>query len=214
MVYFTQSVPFTPNILTISVVDLLVINLEIVFSKTSLPKSILPFETQKKLIRSVAATHNGVYTMNARIPDLIETSNNLASVTVTNGTIKIACLTRSFSESGKTDLANSIRSVFELAEFDVEISGDYPGWEPNPNTEIGKLLKTTYNNLFKEEPNVMACHAGLECGILGTHYPNMEMISFGPTIKGAHSPEERVNIKSTQKFWLYLQEILKNIPLK
>tara|TARA_B100000809_G_scaffold252094_1_gene286388 strand:- start:12246 stop:13706 length:1461 start_codon:yes stop_codon:yes gene_type:complete len=189
-------------------------SLEITFSKTSLPESIVNFETQKKLIRSIAAAHNGVYTMNSRIPDLVETSNNLARITVASGNIEIACLTRSFSESGKIDLSNSIRSVFELAEFDVELSGDYPGWEPNPHTEIGKLLKDTYLNLFNEEPNVMACHAGLECGILGTHYPNMEMISFGPTIRGAHSPEERVNIKSTQKFWIYLQEILKNISVK
>jgi dipeptidase D len=189
-------------------------SLEITLSETLLPNSIVNFVTQKKLIRAIAATHNGVYAMNSKILDLVETSNNLARITVENGNIEIACLTRSFSESGKIDLANSLKSVFELAKFDVVISGDYPGWEPNPNTEIGKILKETYIQLFNEEPTIMACHAGLECGLLGTHYPKMEMISFGPTIRGAHSPEERVNIKSTQKFWVYLQEILKNIPLK
>ena len=188
--------------------------LEITFEETELPTSVVNIEIQKKLIRTIAAVHNGVFTMNSKITDLVETSNNLARIIVENGSIEIACLTRSFSESGKTNLANSIRSVFELAQFDVTISGDYPGWEPNPNTEIAKLLKDTYIQMFKEEPNVMACHAGLECGILGTHYPKMEMISFGPTIRGAHSPEEKVNIESTQKFWRYLQEILKNIPTK
>jgi len=130
------------------------------------------------------------------------------------GKLEIACLTRSFSESGKLDLVNSIQSVFELASYHVKISGDYSGWEPNPNTEICNILENTYADLFKEKPNVMACHAGLECGILGTHYPNMEMISFGPTIRGAHSPDEKVNIKSTQKFWTYFLEILKRTPIK
>ena len=152
--------------------------------------------------------------MNASIPELVETSNNLASVRFAAGTIEIACLTRSFSESGKMDLCNSLRSVLELGGYDVDISGDYPGWEPNTGTEILTVLKDTYERMFSESPRVIACHAGLECGILGTHYPAMEMISFGPTIKGPHSPEERVNISSTQKFWAYFQEILQQIPVK
>jgi dipeptidase D len=169
---------------------------------------------QKRFLSSISALHNGVFSMNAKINDLVETSNNVARIIAENGTMEIACLTRSFSESGKENLVNSIKSVFLLANYNISISGDYPGWEPNPKTEICAILKETYHDLFDDQPNIIACHAGLECGILGTHYPNMEMISFGPTIKGAHSPDEKVNIKSTQKFWKYLLEILKRIPVK
>ena len=99
-------------------------------------------------------------------------------------------------------------------DAEVTFSGDYPGWTPNPNSEILEVLKDRYTKLFDEEPNVVACHAGLECGILGSHYPEMDMISFGPTILGAHSPQERVSISSVQKFWSFLTDILKRIPVK
>lgn len=186
--------------------------LEITISETQLPEKVMDINCQKDLVRALYSAHNGVYSMNTTIPELVETSNNLASVRVANGNITIACLTRSFSESGKMDLSNALRSTFELGNFEVSLSGDYPGWEPNTNTEILKVLESTYTKMFADTPRVMACHAGLECGILGTHYPEMEMISFGPTIKGAHSPEERVSITSTQKFWSFLLEVLKNIP--
>ena len=189
-------------------------NLKIAAVKIDNPQLCMSPDFQKTLLRTIAAIHNGVFSMNAKIPELVETSNNLARITVSKGNLEIACLTRSFSESGKTNLVNSIQSVFELAGFNSKISGDYPGWEPNPNTEICSILQSTYKQLFHEEPNTMACHAGLECGILGTHYPAMEMISFGPTIRGAHSPDEKVNIKSTQKFWKFFLEILRRIPNK
>jgi dipeptidase D len=189
-------------------------NLCIELQSTTLPDKIMAKETQKKFILSVYACHDGIFRMSPAIPDLVETSNNLARITLENGTIEIANLCRSFSESGKKDLTNAIRSTFELADFKVNISGDYPGWEPNTRTEILAVLKNTYENMFGAAPNIQACHAGLECGILGRNYPDMEMISFGPTIKGAHSPDEKVNISSTQKFWAYLKEILKNIPKK
>ena len=112
------------------------------------------------------------------------------------------------------DLANALKCVFELAGYDVTFSGDYPGWNPNPDSEILEVLQEEYQRLFNEEPRVVACHAGLECGILGRNYPDLDMISFGPTIKGAHSPDERVSIASVQKFWKFLQEILKKIPKK
>jgi len=189
-------------------------NLKIAAVKIDHPQLCMSPDFQKTLLHTIAAIHNGVFSMNAKIPELVETSNNLARITVGNGNVEIACLTRSFSESGKTNLVYSIQSVFELAGFNSKISGDYPGWEPNPNTEICSILQSTYKQLFNEEPNTMACHAGLECGILGTHYPAMEMISFGPTIRGAHSPDEKVNIKSTQKFWKFFLEILRRIPNK
>jgi dipeptidase D len=188
-------------------------NLNIDVIKIDPPKESLHSEFQKTFLKSISAVHNGVFTMNAKIPELVETSNNLARISVQNGKLEVACLTRSFSESGKLNLVDTIQSVFELASYNVSVSGDYPGWEPNPNTEICAILDKTYQDLFEEKPNIMACHAGLECGILGTHYPTMEMISFGPTIRGAHSPDEKVSIKSTQKFWTYFLEILKRTPL-
>ena len=109
-------------------------------------------------------------------------------------------------------MANSLQAAFELGGFQVDFSGSYPGWKPNPDSLILKVMRTIYEEMFNEKPNVLACHAGLECGLLGTHYPNMDMISFGPTIKGAHSPDERACISSTQKYWKFLLEVLKNIP--
>lgn len=168
--------------------------------------------SQITLIKALYATHNGVYRMSPDMEGLTETSNNLAIVTVENGSILIECLTRSSVESSKLDLAQALRSSFELAGYEVNFSGSYPGWQPNVNSAILGVLTDVYSKMFNEKPNVVACHAGLECGILGSNYPSMDMISFGPTIQGAHSPDERANIKSSQKFWDYLLEILKNIP--
>jgi dipeptidase D len=123
-------------------------------------------------------------------------------------------LTRSSVESSKLDLANALRSAFELMGCEVEFSGSYPGWSPNPKSEILDTLVSIYEKQNGEKPNVAACHAGLECGILGTNYPSMDMISFGPTIHGAHSPDERASISSSQKFWKFVLEILENIPAK
>ena len=112
------------------------------------------------------------------------------------------------------DLANALRSAFELMGCEVEFSGAYPGWTPNPKSEILDVLVGIYEKQNNAKPNVVACHAGLECGILGTNYPEMDMISFGPTIHGAHSPDERASISSSQKFWKFFLEILASIPAK
>jgi dipeptidase D len=152
--------------------------------------------------------------MSPDIADLVETSNNIARVIVKNGHIKIGCLTRSSSESNRSDLANSLKSAFELSGFHVDLSGEYPGWQPNVNSEILDVVANLYKELHGEKAHVAACHAGLECGILGQNYPAMDMVSFGPTILGAHSPDERASISSTQKFWKFLVEILENIPKK
>jgi dipeptidase D len=150
--------------------------------------------------------------MSADIKDLVETSNNVAKVTVTKGEIVIACLTRSSVESSKMDLAQALKCVFESGGCNVAFGGSYPGWTPNVNSPILKTMTGLYEKMFDHKPEVVACHAGLECGILGSNYPGMDMISFGPTILGAHSPDERVSISSVQKFWSYFREILKNIP--
>ena len=112
------------------------------------------------------------------------------------------------------DLANALRAAFELAGCDVVSSGSYPGWTPNVHSPILKTMEEIYEKLFNEKPKVVACHAGLECGILGANYPGMDMISFGPTILGAHSPDERVSVSSVQKYWKFVLEILKEIPAK
>ncbi|WP_347173854.1 aminoacyl-histidine dipeptidase [Polaribacter uvawellassae] len=189
-------------------------NLSIEISETNTPEKVMELGVQEGLIKSIYATLNGVYRMSPDISDLVETSNNIAKVVVKDGEILVNCLTRSSSESNKIDLANSIRSAFELAGFDVTYSGEYPGWLPNINSEILKTLDGLYEKLHGEKAKIAACHAGLECGILGQNYPKMDMVSFGPTIRGAHSPDERASITSTQKFWDFLLEILKNIPNK
>ena len=187
-------------------------HLEILVSKSETPKTFMDLGVQEGLTRAVYAAHNGVYRMSADIPDLVETSNNIARVIVKEGEIKIGCLTRSSVESSKMDLANKLRATFELTGCEVEFSGDYPGWTPNMDSSILKVLDGLYEKMNGEKAHVAACHAGLECGILGTNYPEMEMISFGPNIKGAHSPDERAQISSVQKYWKFVLEILKEIP--
>ncbi|MBD0778731.1 aminoacyl-histidine dipeptidase [Maribacter sp. ANRC-HE7] len=186
------------------------LTITMVLSET--PAKVMPKTTQEKLVRSIYTAHNGVYAMSAAIADLVETSNNIARVVVKGGAIKIGCLTRSSVNSAKMDLANALKSAFELAGCTVEFAGEYPGWNPNPDSVILRVLEGKYESLFAAKPQVVACHAGLECGILGQNYPEMDMISFGPTIKGAHSPDERVCISSVQKFWKFVLEILKDIP--
>jgi len=189
-------------------------NLSIELKETETPKNVMDLGVQEGLIKAIYTALNGVYRMSPDIEGLVETSNNIARVIVKEGNIKIGCLTSSSSETNKWDLANSLRAAFELASFDVEFSGSYPGWLPNISSEILKTVTKLYEELHNEKPNVAACHAGLECGILGQNYPEMDMVSFGPNIKGAHSPDERAQISSTQKYWKFLLEILKNIPAK
>ncbi|MCK5816039.1 MAG: aminoacyl-histidine dipeptidase [Flavobacteriaceae bacterium] len=188
-------------------------NLIISFSLTECTQpTVLSLGDQSILLKTIYGLHNGVFRMSPDIDGLVETSNNIAHVLVENGEIKILCLTRSSIESGKWNMAYTLEGTFILGGFDVEFGGSYPGWKPNPDSEILKVMSGLYEDLFSEKPRVLACHAGLECGLLGTHYPEMDMISFGPTIRGAHSPDEKASISSTQKYWKFLLEILANIP--
>ena len=184
----------------------------VVLTKIDTPKTIMDLGVQEGLTRAIYAAWNGVYRMSPDIPELVETSNNIARVSIKGGKVKIGCLTRSSVESSKFDLATMLRATFELIGCEVELSGDYPGWAPDMDSSILKVLRSLYEELYNEKPHVAACHAGLECGILGTNYPDMEMISFGPNIRGAHSPDERAQISSVQKFWVFVLEILKQIP--
>nr|WP_315140671.1 aminoacyl-histidine dipeptidase [uncultured Flavobacterium sp.] len=190
-------------------------NLEVVFEKLkTVPAKVMPSIAQFYFVRAMYTAHNGVYRMSADFDNLVETSNNIAKVVVGEGQLSVQCLTRSSVETSKFDLANALRSAFELMGCEVEFSGSYPGWTPNSKSEILDVLVGVYEKQNHEKPKVVACHAGLECGILGTNYPDMDMISFGPTIHGAHSPDERASISSAQKFWKFVLEILANIPVK
>ncbi|WP_034059693.1 aminoacyl-histidine dipeptidase [Lacinutrix jangbogonensis] len=189
-------------------------DLEVSISKTDTPEKIMDLGVQEGITRALYAALNGVFRMSADIPGLVETSNNVARVIVKDGAIKVGCLTRSSVESSKDDLANTLRATFELTGCEVELSGDYPGWEPNMDSKILKVLDELYQKINGQKAHIAACHAGLECGILGQNYPDMEMISFGPTIKGAHSPDERAQISSAKKYWEFVLEILKAIPKK
>ncbi len=171
-------------------------------------------EDSRRIILALKSAHNGVYRMSPDVADLVETSNNVARVELKNGLLKILNLSRSSVESTKYAVAEQLKSVFELAGMEVEFSGSYPGWKPKPGSDIVKLMEQIYERDFGSKPHVVACHAGLECGIIGANYPEMEMVSFGPTIRGAHSPDERANIPSAQKFWSFLKEILKEVPKK
>ena len=188
-------------------------DLTIETQKIDPPQMVMASKDQTTFINAVYASHNGVYRMSPAIKGLVETSNNIAKISVKDATLKIECLTRSSVDSSKDDMAATLTSVFELAGYDVDCSGYYPGWAPNMDSAILKVVESLYISLHGEKPNVAACHAGLECGILGQNYPKMDMISFGPTIKGAHSPDERASISSAQKYWKFVLEILKNIPL-
>jgi len=187
--------------------------LQIGLQEAPLPNLIMNSDSQIQLINAIYSVSNGVYRMSADIDNLVETSNNLARVIVKDGKIFIACLTRSSIESSKMDLAQALEANFKMANLQVSFSGSYPGWTPNVSSPILKVLTSVYEQLYQKKPKVVACHAGLECGILGKNYPKMDMISFGPTILGAHSPDERVSISSVQKYWRFVLEILKAIPL-
>ncbi|MDH3321659.1 MAG: aminoacyl-histidine dipeptidase [Flavobacteriaceae bacterium] len=189
-------------------------DLEFIFEVTESPLKAMDSDEQSKLISAIKNAHNGVFKMSEVMEGLVEASNNIAKVNVKEGKIQIECLTRSSVESSKMEVADQLRTAFENEGYEVTLSGDYPGWSPNADSPILGVMKNLYEEIFDKKPDVVACHAGLECGILGTNYPDMDMISFGPTIKGAHSPDERANIKSAQKFWKFLLETLKNIPVK
>lgn len=186
--------------------------LTIVSSETALPAQVMVNADFKKIVNTIYAMPNGVFRMSPDIQDLVEASSNLARVIVKEGGFITQSLQRSSVESTKTDVSNAIRAAFENMGCEVAQDGDYPGWKPDPDSDILRLMVSMYETAFGKSPKVDACHAGLECGILGGHLPGMDMISFGPTIRGAHSPDERVQISSVQKFWGFLLSILKEIP--
>lgn len=171
-------------------------------------------DTARRVIRTVYACPNGIYRMSDSMENLVETSSNLAIVKTEGEQIVACALLRSSVDTAKADFAEMMASVVELAGGKIEFTGGYPGWKPNMHSPILETMTATYKKLFGRTPKVMAIHAGLECGLLGGVYKNWDMISFGPTIKHPHSPDEKVNINSVKLFWDYLTETLKNVPTK
>jgi len=167
-----------------------------------------------ELVNAIYSVFNGVFKMSQSIDGLVETSSSLARVILNEGSFITQSLQRSSVESSKLDIAKTIGASFLNIGAEVEHSGSYPGWAPNTDSEILDIMVTLYKNMFDSDPKVQACHAGLECGILNERYPGLDMISFGPTIKNPHSPDEKVHIASVQKFWSLFVEVLKVIPFK
>ncbi len=185
--------------------------LQITLRDAAVPSLVAAKDFGSRLLSVIYACPNGIHRMSPEVPGLVQTSNNLARVQMADGAFTIQCLTRSAVDTEKMDLATAIQAVLRLAAADVTFGGAYPGWAPRPDSGIVRLMSGLYRELYKSEPHVYACHAGLECGIVGANYPQMEMISFGPNITGAHSPDEAVQISSVQKFWGYLLETLKRV---
>lgn len=186
--------------------------LNVILSKVSPLTYVLNPESQNKLLNAIYTCPHGVIAWSAEIDNFVETSTNLASVKFKDDLIKITTSQRSSVESAKEDIGNMVASTFLLAGAKVKHTDGYPGWTPNPDSEIVSITSNIYKKLFLQDPKVLAIHAGLECGLIGDVYPLMDMISYGPTIKGAHSPDERLKIDTVSKFWDITIEVLKNIP--
>ncbi len=188
--------------------------LEIRIQPIDLPSKVLSKDSKHTLLNALYACPHGVIAMSPVIPGLVETSTNLASVRTNPDHILITTSQRSSIESAKADIANMVGNTFRLAGAQVEHGNGYPGWTPNPHSEILEIARKAYIRLFGKEPAVKAIHAGLECGLIGEKYPGIDMVSFGPTIRGAHSPDERIETGTVQKFWDHLLDILRTIPAR
>jgi dipeptidase D len=188
--------------------------LEVVVEETDAVEKVMDYEPQAKLFKAVAEAPNGVIAMSESVEGIVETSTNLAIVSVKGGKANVASLQRSLVDADRDKIGEQMKKVFLDNGFKATNEGAYPGWKPNPDSTILKEMKEIYNNKFGKVPEVKVIHAGLECGLLGSTYTNWDMISFGPTIRFPHSPDEKVNIATVQKFWDFLVETLKNAPKK
>ncbi len=178
-------------------------------------KTAIDQDTSSRLLKTLYAVPHGVYAMSQDIPGLVETSTNLASIKmIDNKKIKIETSQRSSILSARNDMANTVRAAFELGGARVSFGEGYPGWKPNPHSEILEIAVASYKRLFGVDAKVKAIHAGLECGLFLDKYPGLYMISFGPTLTGVHSPDERMHIPSVEKFWNHLLDVLANVPTK
>ena len=175
---------------------------------------VMDVEQMKRFLLSIYAVHNGVYAMSQDIAGLVETSSNLASIKQEEGCIKVVTSQRSSILSSRVDMSQMVGAAFELGGATVETGDGYPGWKPNPSSEILRVAVESYKRLFGTEPKVKAIHAGLECGLFLEKYPLLDMVSFGPTLRGVHSPDERMLIPTVDKFWRHLLDVLAHVPVK
>ncbi|NDV94477.1 aminoacyl-histidine dipeptidase [Dysgonomonas sp. 521] len=190
-------------------------NVKMTVASTDAPSFVIDKDTTINLLNGIYACPHGVLAMSHEIPGLVETSTNLASVKMKDDNkIVITTSQRSSTNSLKDDAGNIVNAVFTLAKAEVVHSAGYPGWKPNPDSKVLAVAKKAYKDLFGKDAEIMAIHAGLECGLFLEKYPHLDMISCGPTIRNAHSPEEQIEIASVEKWWVFLLETLKNIPAK
>jgi dipeptidase D len=222
----TAGVPFDRKEATIVLLNLLQAQLEAELKATDpavklslqsaeTPQTCLAPADGQRLLNALYACPHGVAGMSVDMPGLVETSTNLASVKMTgNGAVLVTTSQRSAADSLKHDIANAVKAVFDLAGAEVTCTEGYPGWKPNPDSPILKAAEAVYLKCFGQKPEIKAIHAGLECGLFREKYPEMDMISCGPTILGAHSPDERLQISSVEKWWTFLVELLENIPVE
>jgi len=182
--------------------------------KVDTPAKVMGQEDMIKIIKATFACPHGVERMSDSMPGLVETSNNVAIVKCIDGEYTVNCLVRSSVDSAKEGEMYKIGTIFDLIGANVSFDGAYPGWKPNMASPILKTMIKTYEDMYGKTPEIKGIHAGLECGLLGSVYPNWDMISFGPTIRYPHSPDEKVNIESVEKFWDYIVETMKNVPVK
>ena len=181
-------------------------------SETNLPSDSLTRTQTERILKSLSVVHNGIFAMSQDIDDLVETSSNLANIKREGNQIIVNTSQRSSVASNLTYMAEVVRAAFELGGAKCVTNEGYPGWKVNPKSEIVKVAVASYKRLFKKEPKVRAIHAGLECGLFSEKYPNLDMVSFGPTLRGVHSPDERLLIPTVQMVWDHLLDILKNVP--
>lgn len=181
---------------------------------TDVSKQVLTTESQATFLSAMQATFNGVFANSQEIEGVTETSSNLGVVTTSEESIQVLCLIRSLIDSARQNLQHTIAATWELAGAKVRFTGAYPGWAPNPESQIMALVRSTYNQVFGKEPEVMVIHAGLECGLFKTAYPDLDMVSIGPTIRFPHSPDEKVHIESVGQYWTLLTQVLEAIPAK
>lgn len=178
------------------------------------PSHIVPAEIQDNLVNALCAAHNGVLRFIPEVPSIVETSSNLAIVNIAEGKAEFLILIRSSRDSMRECCAETLESAFAMAGMKVELSGQYPAWQPNPKSEIVALMKDVYRDLFGEENRVQVIHAGLECGVIGALRPHMDLVSFGPTLRSPHTPNERCYIPSVEKYWQFVKTTLERVPKK
>ena len=185
--------------------------LQITAEKTERPRMVLDATDAKNTAALLASVHHGILAMSPDVPGLVQTSTNLATVKTKGDMVEIVTSQRSAIVSSKQAAARMVATVCQLAGFQVEHGGSYPGWKPEPNNELVRKLQDAHKKLFGEPAKLIAMHAGLECGVIGEKYPGMQLISFGPTIVNPHSPNERLQISTVASFWNYLKLVLENL---